>query len=281
MLVEASRCFSLCVNILTFSVHVSPRRGTSSTVSLGDFWWGKPTSWAGPTPAPLGERCRWRDGRLALRQNIVLFFVSCAAEAVDPIWWLSMTSSSRNRWRSAPCYCSRHRSESVPGGEHLTTCDVSGLVMKDVCWKTLVRLLKGMTASLGRRCESLGRPGSHSFQVAVCGIAAWSEFPNHLWSCWQETFDCRWNQIWIFLLWSLIDEGFKRSLCVVSVVWTDTGFKRVDCSVMRADVTEGCVMYTLFSGTHVIDMTSNRVKISKSCCLCGRSQMTCHLFVKH
>lgn len=38
-----------------FSVCVVNRRGTSSTGYLEVSWWGKPTSWAGPTPAPSGE----------------------------------------------------------------------------------------------------------------------------------------------------------------------------------------------------------------------------------
>lgn len=42
-----------CLNPV--SLCLCSRREISSTGYLEVFWWGKPMSWAGPTPAPTGE----------------------------------------------------------------------------------------------------------------------------------------------------------------------------------------------------------------------------------
>lgn len=95
------------------------RRETYSTASLAVFWWGKLTSWAGPTPAPSGESCWWAGTRWWVRTSrpsLNTWLLSLGAEGVGPAWWLLMTSSSRSLWRLALCCCCRPRSESVADG---------------------------------------------------------------------------------------------------------------------------------------------------------------------
>lgn len=73
----------------------------------------------------LGQRLllRVRDAagereRASRSSGILLWCLSVccrspAAEDVGRLWWLLMISSSRSPWRSAPCCCSRHRSDYV------------------------------------------------------------------------------------------------------------------------------------------------------------------------
>ncbi len=107
------------------------RRGTSSTGSLEVFSWGKPTSWAGPTPAPTGEifdkRCFFTS--FACRRNEHHFEqnVGLTLKSLFPSLLQRMSAKSGGcRWYSLP----ETRGDRLPAAALITGRGVCGVVIR-------------------------------------------------------------------------------------------------------------------------------------------------------